>query len=79
VTDKAVDYEGDAVMASARSNSDTQQHQHAGKKTSGVTGSSPNSVTNQNQQQGRKSGATFGRLRVVTAPATCVQDLQVMC
>jgi hypothetical protein len=78
-TDKAVDYEGDAVMASARSNSDTQQHQHAGKKASGVAGNTPTSVTNQNQQQGRKSGATFGRLRVVTAPATCVQDLQVIC
>ncbi|PNF21858.1 Tau-tubulin kinase-like protein Asator [Cryptotermes secundus] len=75
-TDKAVDYEGDAVMASARSNSDTQQHQHTGKKTSGVAPSTPTSVTNQNQQQGRKSGATFCRLRVVTAPATCVQDLQ---
>ncbi|XP_021929053.1 tau-tubulin kinase homolog Asator isoform X1 [Zootermopsis nevadensis] len=70
--DKAVDYEGDAVMASARSNSDTQQHQHAGKKA----GSTPTSGTNQNQQQARKSGTTFGRLRVVTAPATCVQDLQ---
>jgi len=79
VTDKAVDYEGDAVMASARSNSDTQQHQHAAKKTFGTAGSTPMSVTNQNQQQGRKSGTTFGRLRVVTAPATCVQDLQVMC
>jgi hypothetical protein len=77
-TDKAVDYEGDAVMASARSNSDTQQHQHAVKKTSGMTGSTPTSGANQNQQQGRKSGTTFGRLRVVTAPATCVQDLQVL-
>ncbi|KAJ9582731.1 hypothetical protein L9F63_022927, partial [Diploptera punctata] len=65
-TDKAVDYEGDAVMASARSNSDTQQHQHPTKKTA----TTPNTSTNQNQQQGRKSGATFGRLRVVTAPAT---------
>lgn len=74
VADKAVDYEGDAVMASARSNSDTQQHQHTGKKT----GSTPTSGTNQNQQQARKSGTTFGRLRVVTAPATCVQDLQVI-
>ena len=79
VTDKGVDYEGDAVMASARSNSDTQQHQHAAKKTFGTAGSTPISVTNQNQQQGRKSGTTFGRLRVVTAPATCVQDLQVTC
>jgi len=79
VTDKAVDYEGDAVMASARSNSDTQQHQHAAKKTFGTAGSTPMSAANQNQQQGRKSGTTFGRLRVVTAPATCVQDLQVMC
>jgi hypothetical protein len=75
VTDKAVDYEGDAVMASARSNSDTQQQQqHGGKKT----GSAPTAGTNQNQQQGRKSGTTYGRLRVVTAPATCVQDLQVI-
>jgi hypothetical protein len=74
VTDKAVDYEGDAVMASARSSSDTQQHQHAGKKI----GSTPTAGTNQNQQQARKSGTTFGRLRVVTAPATCVQDLQVI-
>ena len=73
-TDKAVDYEGDAVMASARSNSDTQQHQHPAKKTANA----PNTGTNQNQQ-GRKSGTTFGRLRVVTAPATCVQDLQASC
>ncbi|XP_066991308.1 tau-tubulin kinase homolog Asator isoform X3 [Anabrus simplex] len=66
-TDKAVDYEGDAVMASARSNSDTQ-HQHA-KKTP------PLNVPASNQNQTRKGGAMFGRLRVVTAPATCVQDL----
>jgi hypothetical protein len=77
-TDKAVDCEGDAVMTSARSNSDTQQHQHPAKKMFGMAGSAPASATNQNQQQGRKSGTTFGRLRVVTAPATCVQDLQVV-
>nr|CAD7397299.1 unnamed protein product [Timema poppensis] len=59
---QAVDYEGDAVMASARSNSETQ-HQH---------------VKNQNANaspSAKKSGTTFGRLRVVTAPASSVQDL----
>lgn len=58
-TEKGVDCEGDAVMASARSQSDRVR------KAAGA-----------NQNQARKSaGATFGRLRVVTAPATCVQDL----
>nr|CAD7443427.1 unnamed protein product [Timema bartmani] len=59
---QAVDYEGDAVMASARSNSETQ-HQH---------------VKNQNANaspSAKKSSTTFGRLRVVTAPASSVQDL----
>ncbi|KAK7794232.1 hypothetical protein R5R35_012552 [Gryllus longicercus] len=70
VTDKGIDYEGDAVMASARSNSDTQQQQHKKSVTPIST-----QMLNQNQNPSRKSGATFGRLRVVTAPATCVQDL----
>ncbi|XP_052131767.1 tau-tubulin kinase homolog Asator, partial [Frankliniella occidentalis] len=58
-TEKGIDCEGDAVMASARSQSDRARK-----------------VAGANQNQSRKSsGATFGRLRVVTAPATCVQDL----
>ncbi|XP_034248117.1 serine/threonine-protein kinase MRCK gamma isoform X3 [Thrips palmi] len=58
-TEKGIDCEGDAVMASARSQSDRARK-----------------VAGANQNQARKSaGATFGRLRVVTAPATCVQDL----
>lgn len=70
VTDRGIDYEGDAVMASARSNSDTQQQQHKKSVTPIST-----QMLNQNQNSSRKGGATFGRLRVVTAPATCVQDL----
>ncbi|XP_049792859.1 tau-tubulin kinase homolog Asator isoform X3 [Schistocerca nitens] len=61
----AVDYEGDAVMASARSNSDTQKQQKQAvtvpSGSASPAGSGP-----------RTSG---GRVRVVTAPATCVQDL----
>ncbi|KAL0281246.1 UNVERIFIED_CONTAM: hypothetical protein PYX00_002293 [Menopon gallinae] len=60
--DNKVDYEGDAVMASTRSNSDN------------VRKSVPQSPPN--NQAPRKSGATFGRPRVVTAPPTCVQELK---
>lgn len=55
----AVDYEGDAVMASARSNSDTQHHRQS---------HTPVNVA--------PPACARGRVRVVTAPATCVQDLQ---
>ncbi|XP_063219538.1 tau-tubulin kinase homolog Asator [Bacillus rossius redtenbacheri] len=59
---RAVDYEGDAVMASARSSSETH-HQHAKNQ-------------NANALPGaRKTGSTFGRLRVVTAPASCAHDV----
>lgn len=60
--DNKVDYEGDAVMASARSNSDTARK------------STPQSPPNTHTP--RKSGAQFGRPRVVTAPPTCVQELK---
>ncbi|CAG2053270.1 unnamed protein product [Timema podura] len=95
---QAVDYEGDAVMASARSNSETQ-HQHvkvepsadqirpeekepteaASTQEPAVNDTTPRQPTrNQNANaspSAKKSSTTFGRLRVVTAPASSVQDL----
>ncbi|XP_026462717.1 tau-tubulin kinase homolog Asator-like, partial [Ctenocephalides felis] len=80
--EKAVDHEGDAVMASARSSSDTNKHNNE-RNVDNERGDRDKCLAHvrshisSGEKVGRthSQGPTQGRLRVLTAPPTSVHDV----